>query len=63
MLQQLSYDIRADELPAALLKRMEPAPLDGVDIDADRALEEAYVQVARRAQAFGLGMIRQSQER
>lgn len=54
----LSYNIRADELPAAVLKWLEPIPVgDGAE-DIDFRLEESYAQVARRAQGFGLGLMK-----
>lgn len=53
-MERLSYSIRADELPASLLKRLDPLPLGGVEDILDPLLEDAYAQVARRAQAYGL---------
>ena len=54
---QLSYTIVADELPAALLKRLDTIPVGNrIEYDVEQALEEAYAQVTRRAQAFGLGL-------
>ncbi|MFN8390327.1 MAG: hypothetical protein U0136_08565 [Bdellovibrionota bacterium] len=53
---ELSYAIRADELPAAILKRMDPLPLQGLEDEVEPRLEEAYAQIARRAQAYGLGL-------
>jgi len=55
-LSELSYSIRADELPAAILKWLDPMPLQGIEEDADRQIEEGYEQVTRRAQAYGLGL-------
>lgn len=55
-LQSLEYTIKADELPAALLKWLDPLPLGGLEERIDLALEEAYAHVARRAQAYGLGL-------
>ncbi len=55
-LDELSYRIRADELPAALLRRLDTLPLGGLTSDIERALEEAYARIATRAQAFGLGL-------
>lgn len=53
---ELAYSIRADELPAAILKWLDPLPLDGLEDEVEFLFEEAYAQVARRAQAFGLGL-------
>ena len=53
---ELSYSIRADELPAAILKHLDPLPLGGLEEEVEPRLEEAYAQVARRAQAYGLGL-------
>ncbi len=55
-LGKLSYSIKADELPAALLKWLDPMPLSGIEDEVDFIFEDAYVQVATRAQAFGLGL-------
>ncbi|MCB0345965.1 MAG: hypothetical protein KDD66_12670 [Bdellovibrionales bacterium] len=55
-LDDLSYRIRADELPAALLRRLDALPLGSLTSDVERTLEEAYAHIATRAQAFGLGM-------
>ena len=53
-LKTFSYNIRADELPAALLKRLDQVP--DASMESEMRLEEAYAQVARRAQVYGLGM-------
>jgi len=53
-MQELSYNIRADELPASLLKRLDPLPLGGAEDQIEPLLEDAYLRVARRAQAYGL---------
>lgn len=53
---ELSYNLRADELPGLVLKRLDPLPLSGLEDDVEPLLEDAYVRVARRAQAFGFGM-------
>lgn len=55
-IDELSYRIRADELPAALLRRLDTLPLGGLTADLERPLEEAYARIATRAQAFGLGL-------
>ena len=55
-LSALSYSLRADELPASVLRRLDFLPLGGLEDKVDTLLEEAYVRVARRAQAFGLGL-------
>lgn len=53
-IQTISYNIRADELPASILRRHDPLPIGAVAEDIEHDLEEAYAQVARRAQAYGL---------
>ncbi len=55
-ISQLTYRIRADELPASILKWLDPLPLGGLEEYMDFALEAAYEKVARLAQGFGLGM-------
>lgn len=51
-LEELSYRIKADELPASLLRRLNPIP----GVQDERPLEEAYEIVARRAQAYALSI-------
>ena len=53
-MRELSYNLRADELPASILKRLDPMPLMGLEEDIELILEDAYAQVARRAQVYGL---------
>lgn len=55
-LRKLSYSIRADELPASLLRRMDALPLPRSSIALELFLEDLYALVARRAQALGLGL-------
>ena len=55
-LKKLNFNIKADELPAAILKWLDPIPLGGLEEDAEFLFEEAYEHVTRRAQAFGLGL-------
>ena len=50
------FAIKADELPAALLRRLDTLPLLGLEDVLDRQLEDAYETVAKRAHAYGLGM-------
>lgn len=52
----LSFNIKADELPAALLKRLEPLPLSGLEEELDSTLETAYNQITRRSQSYGFGL-------
>ena len=52
--RELSYNLRADELPASILKRLDPLPLAGLEDDLEQVLEDVYAQVARRAQVYGL---------
>jgi uncharacterized Zn finger protein len=52
----LTYQLRADELPALLFKRVEGIPLtEGADI-VDSVLTDLYAHIAKRAQAYGLSM-------
>lgn len=51
----LRYNIRADELPASILKWLDPLPLGGLEDKVDFLVEDAYARVARLAQSFGLG--------
>lgn len=45
-------NVRADELPAAVLRRLDPIPLEHLDIDLDMQLELAYGRVARLSQSL-----------
>jgi uncharacterized Zn finger protein len=47
-----AYDIKADELPASLLRRLGPLRGDSEEIES--LFEEAYGDIARQAQAYGL---------
>lgn len=51
---ELSYTIKADELPASLLKWLDPLPLGGLEEELDWVLEAAYEKITRLAQGFGL---------
>ena len=55
-LNDLTYSIKADELPAALLRRLDAIPVGDLQTPTELALEDAYAHVARRAQSLGLGM-------
>ncbi len=55
-INELSYSLKADELPAALLKRMDSLPLGGLEESTDFILEEAYAYIANRAQAYALSV-------
>lgn len=53
---ELRYQLRADELPALLFKRVEGIPLaEGADV-VDSVLTDLYAHIAKRAQAYGLSM-------
>ncbi len=52
----LSYSLRADELPASLLKRIETIPLPFPTESIDAVLTELYAHIAKRAQAYGLSL-------
>ncbi len=54
--QNVQFNIRADELPAATLRRLDPIPLSGAEEFTEPLLEQAYEIVARRAQAWGIGL-------
>jgi uncharacterized Zn finger protein len=53
---KLSYSIRADDLPAALIRRLGAMPLPSFEEHLDHVMEDSYAEVAKRAQAFGLGL-------
>ncbi len=53
-LEEISYSIKADELPASIIRRLDPMPLGDLQTEAEMLLEEIYAQVARRAQSLGL---------
>ena len=53
---ELHYDIRADELPASLFRRLDPLPIAESSTALELALEDLYGAVASRAQALGLGL-------
>lgn len=55
-IKQLQYTIKADELPASILRWLDPIPLNGLEEHVDHLLEEAYARVARLAQSFGIGL-------
>jgi uncharacterized Zn finger protein len=44
--------VRADELPASILKRLDPIPLETPEIEVDSHLEAAYGRVARLSQSL-----------
>lgn len=46
------FSVRADELPASLLKRLDPVPLETPEIQVDEHLEAAYGRVARLSQSL-----------
>ena len=54
-IESISYTIRADELPAATIKRLDPLPLLGLEEEVESDLESAYERIARLAQSYGLG--------
>ncbi len=57
-ISELSFTIRADELPGQILRRHDPIPLAENIPGLEQVLEEAYNHVANRAQAFGLGLMK-----
>ncbi len=44
--------VRADELPASILKRLDPIPVETPEIEVDELLESAYGRVARLSQSL-----------
>jgi uncharacterized Zn finger protein len=55
-LNQLNFNIKADEIPASVLKWLDPLPLLGIEDIVDCLLQEAYEKVARLAQSYGIGI-------
>jgi uncharacterized Zn finger protein len=55
-ISSLRYNIRADELPGAILRQLDALPIDNIEPGLESSLEDAYEHVATRAQAFGLGL-------
>ena len=55
-ISQLQFSIRADDLPASILRWLEPLPLSGLENKISYQLEEVYAHVAKRAHSFGLGL-------
>lgn len=53
-LNNLSYKIKADELPAATIKRLDAIPLLGIEEHIEAKVEAAYEKIARLAQSYGL---------
>lgn len=51
-----SYDLRADELPGAVLRRLGMIPLGAHEEEVEGALEQIYLQVAKRSQVYGLSL-------
>ena len=50
--------LKADELPASLLKRLGGHPFGNCEDEAERKLEEFYVSVATKAQGMGMDLAR-----
>ena len=55
----LQYQLKADELPAALLRRVEPPPLLGLEVHFEPELQEVYNRVTSRAQAYALQLAKE----
>ena len=55
----LRYELRSDELPASVLKRLDHIPLDEAVEGVDRLLEQAYAQAAIRAQGYAITLERE----
>jgi len=59
----LEYSIFADEIPAAMLRRLDALPLEGLEEKADSQLVEAYERVTRMAQSYGLSLKNEEQNK
>ena len=55
----IQYQLKADELPAALLRRIEPPPLLGLESSFEPELQEVYNRVTSRAQAYALQLAKE----
>ena len=55
-ISKLKFSIKADDLPASILKWLDPLPLNGLESKINYQLEEIYAHVAKRAHSFGLGL-------
>lgn len=55
-ISKLKFSIKADDLPASILKWLDPLPLGGLENKVNYQLEEIYAHVAKRAHSFGLGL-------
>lgn len=53
---EIKYSIRADEIPAAALRRLDSLPLSGLEENADPFFVETYERVSRLAQSYGLSL-------
>lgn len=53
-LSELKLEMRADELPGSLLNRISPLPLHGMEEEVEPLLKNAYDEVAKRSQLYGL---------
>lgn len=49
-----SYQLKADEIPAAILRRVDAPPLLGMEAAFETELQEIYSRVASRAQAYAM---------
>lgn len=58
----IPYSLKADELPGSLFTRLDTPPLERLSEDAEQWFHQAYLEVARRAQAFGITLQKQASE-
>ncbi len=55
----LQFQLRADELPAAILRRVDAPPLWGVEASFEHDLQEVYNRIASRAQAYAIQLAKE----
>lgn len=53
---KLSYRLKADELPAALLRRLQTPPVGILEEQAESLLDELYDYITRRAQGYAIDL-------
>lgn len=53
------YQLKADELPAAILRRVDPPPLLGLETSFEPELQEVYNRVTTRAQAYAIQLAKE----
>ncbi|MDD2943674.1 MAG: hypothetical protein PHC51_12000 [bacterium] len=53
---KLAYRLKADELPAALLRRLQTPPVGILEEQAESLLDELYDYITRRAQGYAIDL-------